>query len=260
MTQDKKDKIIATIRNLMELAADKSNEHESAVAAEKAQRLLLKYNLTEAEIATGIGLGAGIEAVAAEYTFPQVRTWLHTLGGGIAIANQCKLYTGFAWEEGYRGVGHAHGRNRFYFYGRKLNAEVCAILFDYLVGQLQDLATLRTSEHVAGYKAFYGSSPYKTAGGTSDHPVVWRTSWLEGAAGTIFHRLTEAKKSYNEEEKALVLVIDHEVNEAWQDFSRGFKSRGPSQRNNFSNSAYRKGQEDGRNIDITSGKLSGGEA
>lgn len=262
MTETKdRQEIIKKIQKLYTLAENEAaTEGEASNALLKAQKLLLKYNIDKAEIATGEILSEGIIAVEASYTFPRIATWINSLGHAIADAFQCKYYLSKTWAGSYRSntVGK-HMRRSFFFYGREANATTAGATFDYLCEQLQALGTVATSAYITRHKEEHNLDAWKksdreTAKGfylDLVHPVVFRTSWLEGAVYSIAERLREQAQSFSSEETAIVLVMEHEVQEAWDEFSTDMnllpKRKG---RSNGSYAGLSQGLADGKGINI----------
>lgn len=77
---DNKEKLLNKIRNLLDLADSKNSRHEAEAAAKKAQALIMKYNVEEAELHKGET--ADIEEVKYElYKIKRSNegTWLRDL-------------------------------------------------------------------------------------------------------------------------------------------------------------------------------------
>lgn len=262
MTETKdRQEIIQKIRKLYTLAGNEAaTEGETSNALLMAQKLLIKYNIDQAELYTGQALSEGIVAVKASYTFPRIAQWIHSLGFAVADAFQCQYYLSKTFAKSYRSdTIPAHERRSFYFFGREANAEIAAATFDYLCEQLQALGTVATSAFISNAKEKYGLDPWNTADRkaaeskfvTLHHPVTYRTSWLEGAVSTLRERLRAQKQSFNSDETAIVLVMETEVKEAWDDFSEGFRNLPPrKEKQNHSFAGWAQGRTDGEGINI----------
>ena len=90
LNREEREKVYDKVRKLLALSTS-PNEHEAALAAERARELLDKYQISLAEVDsaefTEIIEGEGIKT---GYSSP--RQWLHTLAMSTAKAFDCKVY------------------------------------------------------------------------------------------------------------------------------------------------------------------------
>ena len=153
-------KLIEKIKKLLALSVS-SNENEAAIAAQKAQELLVLHNLEISDLSDSDNeiLEVDIEESGKIYD------WKLTLSHGVAIANSCKS---LKWN--YRGKGA-----KLVFYGNKTNTMICQHLYEYLVGAIQN------------------SSKEHKGKGTS-----YLNSFKVGCANRLAHRLIEKRNKMKE--------------------------------------------------------------
>lgn len=121
--QDKKTKIVEKIRKLLRLAKS-SNEHEAALAAAHAQRLLAENNLNEEDLAER---ETTLEAeIAGTDTVKKPADWLFLLASAVAGAFDCSYF-------------HS-SRGKTFFIGVGVDHEVAAFTFGYLYRTINRLA------------------------------------------------------------------------------------------------------------------------
>lgn len=190
------DKILDRIRRLLALSTS-SNEHEAALAASKAQDLLLKYNLEMSQIEQTV------EDEVERWNFlnPLTETWLDVLINGIATNNMCRVIRGKGYKDGQReGDKFIPGKEvrHYYMFGKKPNLEVTVYMYSYLAAEIDRLTPVgQTAKYVRAFRL--------------------------GAAAKVAERMKEELKTFQstEETKALVVVTDKAVAERLkQDFPR----------------------------------------
>lgn len=161
--QDKKTKIVEKIRKLLRLAKS-SNEHEAALAAAHAQRLLAENNLNEEDLAER---ETPLEAeIAGTDTVKKPADWLFLLAASVAGAFDC---------------GYFHSsRGKTFFIGVGVDHEVAAFTFGYLYRTINRLAT-----------QFMGKSRQRRL--TLKGQRKARRSFCLGATHVIRQKLSEQK-------------------------------------------------------------------
>jgi Protein of unknown function (DUF2786) len=137
MTQIDKDRLIEKVRKLLALSTS-SNEHEAALAAEKAQAILAEYNLSMSDVRV---------QSTNEDNFvvnKDIRTdsvpWRRRLGAAIAEMYFCKYF--YYFEKEYipsRPKGYVR-YDRHNFVGASHNIAVVQMMFQYLIDTIERLA------------------------------------------------------------------------------------------------------------------------
>ena len=119
--------VIGKIRKLHALAEGATNEAEAALAATRAQELLIKYNLNLGSVLLKEDPGA-TETVG--------RKWRRIPAYSTFLAFSCdELFDVKHYLRGSRGTGRA-----FVFIGLKANVETACITYEYLMESLDALA------------------------------------------------------------------------------------------------------------------------
>lgn len=195
------EKILDKIRKLLALSTS-SNEYEAALAASKAQELLLKYNLEMSQLKQDVG----DEIERWNFRTPFRDSWLSYLMGAVASANLCRVVQGGGWKTGRRewenGPFTAGERVReFYLFGKKPNLEVTEFMYEYLAAEIDRLTPRKGAKYVSSFRI--------------------------GAVTTIDKRLKEELKTFQstEETRALIVVSDAalavKVKEAFPKLTKG---------------------------------------
>jgi len=214
--------VIEKIRKLLSLA-NSSNEHEAALAAAHAQRLLSEHNLAMADIdaAQKPERAERIELQAAK-TLPK---WLRHLSAGVCSAFDCQAI-------------HHPATAKLSFIGVGADAPVAAYTFSYLE---------RTVRKLCG--SYMKQQTVSSA--SARQRELHRQSYYLGAVSTITTRLTEQKKSTPVTSTALVPVKDALIRRTMDEIGpiRTVHSR----RSYINADAYATGQNDGRQVGIHRG-------
>ncbi|MBI3964097.1 MAG: DUF2786 domain-containing protein [Chloroflexi bacterium] len=187
--------IVDRIAKLLRLARDKAaTEAEAANAAAKAQELLARYNLDEAEIELENAKPVVGEFVAGEGFKAQ---WQLLLAGGVARAHFCIVI-------------RSRPAYTMRFIGREVNRLTAAIVYLFLVDQLQWLVEVEVKQY---------RQPSWDGGITRS----WKVNFLRGAVRRLTERLL-ATANQTPQSTALVVTL---VEEAKEHYDRsGGKARG----------------------------------
>jgi len=149
MTQDDKDKVISKIQKLLALA-ESANEHEAALAAERAQAILAQHNLSLDEIKSVREGDADIVEDAS--TMTKSYPWRRSIAVRVAELYFCKYF--YRTIRNYRGNARS-GHDLHCFVGSKQNIAVAKVMFAYLevtVGRLaRQAASTVPAEHRASF-------------------------------------------------------------------------------------------------------------
>lgn len=137
MTDLNLDKIVDRIRKLLALANDgRGNEAEMALAAERAQELMVQYNLSMATVAQSGHQDEESKRTKDQMGDRTVYKWRRDLMQSIAQLNFC--YCDLKWED--RGWGKAKVFAGFELIGREANVAAARIMYEYLVQTIDRLA------------------------------------------------------------------------------------------------------------------------
>jgi len=217
-----KSPIIAKIQKLLALA-NSSNEHEAALAASHAQRLLSEHNLAMADIesANKPETADKVETQVSK-TLPK---WLRHLSAGVSTAFDCRSV-------------HYPATGKMTFIGVGADVQVAAYTFTYLERTVRRLCGSYMKNHVTPNLA-------------NRHRELMRQSYYLGAVSTITTRLKVQKMQTPITSGALVPVKEGLIKQAMNEIgpTRTVRSR----RSYINADAYTKGQDDGRRVGIHKG-------
>lgn len=214
---DKREQTIEKIKKLLRLSKS-NNEHEAALAAARAQELLSKYNLDEAEfVEQEIPKEAGMASVHNVVKKPA--SWVFLLASSVAGAFDCKYY-------------HS-SRGLVVFVGVDCDHEVASWTFAYLYRSINRLAAV-----------FMGKSQQRRLTAKGKKKV--RLSYCLGCADVVKHKLRQQKEHTPITTTALVPVKDALIKARMEQcgvVTEDLKNE------DISNRAYWTGRHDGAQID-----------
>jgi hypothetical protein len=220
--------IIEKIKKLLALA-NSTNEHEAALAASHAQRLLSEHNLAMADILSEHKpQSADRVETAVSKSMPK---WQRHLSAGVCEAFDCQAI-------------FSPALGKLTFIGIGADVQIASYTFSYLDRTIRRLCSSYMKHHVAA-----------TVSGRQRELV--RQSYYLGAVSTITRRLTEQKVQTPITPGALVPVKKSLIKRAMAEMgpTRTVRSR----RSYINSSAYLKGQEDGHQVGINKG-IAGGSS
>jgi len=218
MTQDN---ILTTIQNLFAMAEhETSNENEAAVALQKAQDLLLKHNLSRANIDTAPGIRPVNDAVGkVEVNAVTGWTWRKTLLHVIARNNLCKVI-------GDNGAKTAH------LFGRQDNVRSVLEMYYWVGDQLQKMAP-------AAFRMYKADGGRETA-------RTFNAGFFQGACRTIDDRLEKPLEDFKAGSgRSVVLASDTSLKDA---VGRVFPHTRTSRSTTRMGDGYVRGKAAGNNV------------
>jgi hypothetical protein len=218
--------IIEKIKKLLALA-NSSNEHEAALAAGHAQRLLSEHNLAMADIEASHRPDKAdrVETVVSK-SLPK---WLRHLSAGVSSAFDCQAI-------------HHPATGKMTFIGVGADVEIAAYTFAYLDLTIRKLCRTYLKQHAPATLA-------------NRQRELMRQSYYLGAVSTITTRLKVQKAQTPVTTGALVPVKEALIRQAMQEVGpiRTLHSR----RSYVNADAYTKGQADGSQVGIRQGLRAG---
>ena len=218
--------IIEKIKKLLALA-NSSNEHEAALAAGHAQRLLSEHNLAMADIeASHRPDKADKVETAVSKNLPK---WMRHLSASVSSAFDCQAV-------------HHPATGKMTFIGVGADAQIAAYTFSYLDQTVRKLCSTYMKGHVSS------TIPNR-------HRELMRQSYYLGAVSTVTIRLREQKAQTPVTTGALVLVKVGLIKQAMNEI--GNLRTMHSRRSYINCDAYSKGQTDGSQVGIHHG-ITGG--
>lgn len=214
--------IIGKIKKLLALA-NSSNEHEAALAASHAQRLLSEHNLAMADIeAAHKPDKADKVETAVSKTLPK---WMRHLSAGVSTAFDCQAI-------------HHPATGKMTFIGVGADVQIAAYTFAYLDRTVRKLCSNYMKLHVGSTIA-------------NRHRELMRQSYYLGAVSTIIARLREQKVQTPVTTGALVPVKEGLIRQAMNEI--GNLRTMHSRKSYINTDAYAKGQTDGGQVGISHG-------
>lgn len=214
--------VIQKIKKLLALA-NSSNEHEAALAAGHAQRLLSEHNLAMADIDAS---HKPEKADKVETIVPKaLPKWLRHLCAGVSTAFDCQTV-------------HYPATGKMVFIGVGADVEIASYTFAYLNRVVRKLCTSYMRHHVDDRI-------------TGRNRELMKQSYYLGAASTISTRLREQKVQTPITSTALVPVKEGLIKQAMSELGN---LRTVRTRKSYVNAdAYGRGQADGRQVGINKG-------
>lgn len=214
--------IIDKIRKLLALS-NSSNEHEAALAASHAQRLLSEHNLAMADIEPDIKPDSADRVETA--VSKTLAKWVRHLSAGICTAFDCQAI-------------HNPAIGKLTFIGVGADAQIAVYTFAFLDKTIRRLCSNYVKQHV----------PVQIA---SRHRELMRQSYYLGAVSTITEKLRCQKQQTPVTSGALVPIKEALI-------KRTMGEMGPirtvrSRKSYINATAYTKGQQDGKQVGIHHG-------
>jgi hypothetical protein len=215
-------RVIEKVRKLLALSTS-SNQHEAALAAAHAQRLLAEHNLTMSEL-EGREEGAGEVVLEVAKTVPK---WLSALFATVANGFDC-----------FPIVTSTESCSRLRFIGVGEDPAVACCTLQYLMQELRRLATtyLRASEAAQGRLS------------ASDRQRV-RSSYLLGGVQGVRQALAAQKAQTPTTSTALVPVKDALIKQ-YRDQQIGAVRMQRTRRSTVFSAAFEQGRADGATLQI----------
>jgi len=214
--------VIDKIRKLLALAHS-SNEHEAALAAGHAQRLLSAHNLAMADIESAV-MPEKAERIETKSS-KSLPKWLRLLVAGVSGAFDCQA------------IHHPH-TGKLTFIGVGADARIAVYTFAYLERAVRRICCSYMKQQVN--PAF-----------SARQRELIRQSYYLGAVATINQRLNCQKKETPATPGALVPVKEALIIAAMNEMGRMRTVHG--RRTYVSGDAYARGERDARNVGINSG-------
>ena len=234
-----KEKLIKTIQNLLDLAADKSSVHEAETAAKKAQELIMKYNIEEAALHGGKQAAIKDEEyLIYKHQIHEEGKWLRDLFHAVAKHNFCQIVIGKTRVKGVakRFPDKYYWMDKFYILGEADNVELVKFLSEQLMHKLRE--------------AFKQDWELYTG---DESKGIYMRSFFKGAASGVYWKLAEQQEQFSKDEStnALILRKDAAVTEykhtKWPKLG---KSRNTSA---TSNEGWSNGYSAGKSANINAG-------
>jgi hypothetical protein len=235
------------IRNLLDLAQGTKNLNEAAVAFATAQQLLLKHNLTQAQVEATTGFKEADEAIVNSndplYVGQRVVLWKDYLANKLSELNSCKMYinTSYVPEDPRDRFSDNVKVISYRVVGRPSDVEMVRYFFNSIVTQIEYLSA-------AALKAGLGRGK------------TFTNNFKHGAAEVVVRRLQEMNQSVRAEHSqaygiaALVLVDQKaEAVEKWAEDHLKLKPRKITYQTAGDVQGYLAGRKAGEKVSLNKG-------
>lgn len=181
------ERIIERIQKLLTLSRS-SNVHEAQAAAMKAQELMQKYKIEQADIEVKTGV-EDIEVESFDYS-TYVSLWKRDLAFALARGFFCKaVHTPHGDETG--------GRSWIHLLGKPVDTEVVRTMFVYLCRELKRLAQEGFAHYITRAVAFR----------FPERPAEWKNGFYAGAVWGIDGRLRERLRGFVNEHALATAIV-----------------------------------------------------
>jgi len=221
--------ILDKVRKLRAMAADNANVNEAALAAAKAQELIERHRLAEADLCAVDDVDI-IQDVLEEEQGCSFRHWKISLAGALASANNCRLFV----TKGKRGGGYRATVNaQLKLVGSPPNIAATRYLFQALSRDIERLCKEAIKRGEGAGKS-------------------WANSFRIGAVATLKQRLKEAKENARVGATSTAIIkVDNELNlvAAWMKENIDLK-RGTQHSVALDHGGYCSGQQAGRRMNL----------
>ena len=216
--------IIEKIQKLLALA-NSSNEHEAALAAAHAQRLLSEHNLAMADVEAKQQRPQSADKVVTTVakTLPK---WVRNLSAGVCTAFDCQAI-------------HHPAQGKMTFIGVGADVQVASYTFSYLDRTIRKLCS-----SFMKYRVNDSNLPNRNR-------ELMRQSYYLGAVSTINSQLVQQKVQTPITPGALVPIKEGLIKKAMSELGSIRTVRG--RRSYINTHAYSQGQSDGKNVSIHKG-------
>lgn len=179
-------KIKERIAKLLAMSKDTSSPEEAAIAAQRARKLMDKYQIDESSLVTG----KGVEYVFVDQphgkSYKYMGEWISIIAVAVAKYNDC-----YAIRCAYH--GDKPGYSRVGFRGTQQDVEITCQMFDYLL----DVGLKLTKKYMNGLNKASISDAFKRGYG---HEIVDRLA-----------AMTVARREELQAEETGLMVIDQKV-------------------------------------------------
>lgn len=240
---DNLDLIEEKVRKLFALSTS-DNPHEAALALEKAQELLLKYNLDESRIRIAGEETYDTSIGQSDYNWgagKQEYPWQRVLLGVLARGNMC------------RAIGNKQER-LVHLFGTKHNVTMVKEMHAWVIEQLEPMAQEQWLLHKAGVQKLrsMGMDSWELSQYT---PLKFKTSFYTGAIDTIKTRLNAGQEKFTSDPSSMALIVVND--KALADIVHKIFPRLGQMRMSQGYGGYQAGQAAGAGVSFTRAKQVG---
>jgi hypothetical protein len=214
--------------------SESPNEHEAALAAEKAQDLMLRHGIEMAQIA--ISQGASMIGIDDARVEGRIDPWRRHLA--ISIAESMGGRVVFIRNHGTTAGG-------MWFFGAAGTAQSIVALYHHLEAQLVTISAIATASRAE--KRVHGRT--------------YRTSFLLGAVDRLYWRLSQHRTEVTTEANGrAVVIIESALDRAIAERCGQLRTQRDASPSSFHRDAYSRGEEAGATVDLGSKRVGNRQA
>jgi len=230
-----KESIIRKAKSLINFTEEKGcTEHEAALAAERLQELLTKYQLSMMDLNVGNRTGNAIED-EIKFDYVKVPAWLQNLCANIGAGFECKVIFS-KWLD--KDLPRYKQKFRVILIGHELDVEVAKYFIDTLYDKLYEEA------HKQGSRYYNNKKELNR----------YISSFIIGASFSIYKRLAAQRtKQEVENSNVTALVLCKKTDIAAFIKEKYPKLRSKSMSMGTGTSGYGDGAEFGKGVNLTKG-------
>ena len=217
--------IVEKIKKLLALSQS-SNANEAALAASRAQELMVKYAIDEAALQPSERTNEPIESETVVSEYNRLPTWHALLAYILAPSFFCRSFYG---------RGSKYSKACIYYVGRKSDRESLIATYNFLKAEIEKMAEIGWAKQPEEIRV---------------HGKRWKTSFYEGVCVTVKARLqtTMAQLVADNSNTAIVLA---DKQKAVDDFvSANHKLAKSSRSNTVDTSGYTAGVVAGHSLNL----------
>lgn len=235
MDEKKYAKIVKKVKGLLAIAKDENKDEESQSAFILAQRLMIQYKINKEDVLLE---GEEVEPIGEESVtvYKKLFWWERTLGSIISKNFRVKMY-----YDNTKMKENKRRKSKIVFYGFDGDLELAKEMY-FLA---YEVLLFHTKKYI---DIWYESQRIETRNRYYTESV--KSSYINGFLSGLAKRFEEQVAVLTENYEVMVL-IPKEVEEAYEEFSKGFKSYANSIPPVSIGSAYHEGYDKAKKIDFT---------
>jgi hypothetical protein len=265
-------KIIDQIHKMSELANPDNGAFPGEIAAASAlmQKLMDKYAVTMDEVNASHNDEVEKAVKAAWDTcqvdaivFGKILPWNWELARLIGRITHTKHYSSTSWNmdrktKTLKGDVHTGSVKIMCFYGKGDSPAIARDLFIEWAIKINVMASQATGEYSRKYAEEWNldhpeeqvKTAYQLHNLGSDHPNIFKSSWLKGCLDAMRSALYAQEQSRTAEMSSALVVYNEDLASMWNQFSHGFRNISINHNNHYNGAGYKSGEAAGKTLHI----------
>jgi hypothetical protein len=218
--------IVEKIKKLLALSANNNSPEEAALAASRAQELMVKYAIEQDALQPSERVVEPIETETITTDYNRLPTWHAILAYVLAPSFFCRSFY-------HRGSQYM--KARIYFVGRKSDRAACISTYNYLMAEIVRLAEIEWAKQPAEYHV---------------HGKRWKTSFFDGVCATIRLRLGQNMKRLSDDNAGTAIVLVNKQKEVDDFMAENHKLRSSNAQRTVNGDGYKAGLAAGEKLNL----------